>query len=169
MPIHPIQTQSSQPTDWTPFDTYPGTWWWETHTYYNTSSSNAHSGSCSLQSRTEYGYANSYTEPSAWAQDSFVKNIITSPATENTFQISVWVKAGETTEVTLCLYGYEPGYGRVSKGALSEVFTIGTAWTQITHECTFGPEVTELSLALIRPPQTSPGQIWFDDIEVSAR
>ncbi len=152
------------PVDWEPFYIYPGAYWWVNDTSYV--SDVYHSYSHSLKNEVFYGYADNYVLPAGWGQEYFVENVVTAPATENTFEASVWVKASQTTNVRLALYGYSPGYGLVSKGALSNDYTISTSWTQISYQNTFGPEVIDISLALLRLPQASAGDVWFDDIEV---
>jgi len=149
-----------EPEAWEPFDQYPGTYWWGNEVYYD--GTNARTGTYSLKMAAADGY-DEHTYPAAWVQESLVDN-----GSNTVFQSSAWVMASEPTKARLCLYGYEPGWGRIADDAVSPLVCIGTNWTQITHTTTFGAGVTDVNLLLIRPAQWQGGEVWFDDVVVTA-
>jgi len=155
------ESVAGEPVCWVPLDLYPGTDYCVNDVTYDTTNA-TRTGVCSLRMNGGHVYSD-HTEPGAWLQE-----CVTDHGSNTSFRSSAWVKAEQSTQVRLCLYGYEPGGGIVADGAVSPIFTVGTNWTQISHVTTFGPAVTEVSLVLVRCSQWQGGEVWFDDAEVTA-
>jgi len=154
------ESEDEQPVGWTPLDLYPGIDYWDNDVAYVTNVARTATHSLNMKGGPVY---DQHSQPGAWVQE-----CITDHGSNTSFRSSAWAKADQSTQVRLCLYGHEPGWGTVADGAVSPVFTVGTNWTQISHITSFGPAVSEVSLVLARCAQWQGGEVWFDDVEVMA-
>ncbi len=152
------ESEEGQPVGWKPFSLYPGTNWWSNKVAYDNSVARTGQHSLRLEATKSYSF---HTYPAAWISEGIVQN-----GANGTFRVSAWVKANQPTKVQLCLYGDEPGWGRVADGAVSPVFNVTKEWQKISHTITFGQNITTVNLVLIRPPQWEGKDVWFDDVEV---
>ena len=102
----------------------------------------------------------------ATVQRRIEQKIATSGANK-TYTFSAWVKASMAkTKVRLCLYGWNPGWGRDFEGGVSPEFTVGKQWQRITWTRTFGPGITDVYAMVKREFQILGGDVWVDDVQL---
>ena len=84
-----------------------------------------------------------------------------------TYTFSAWVKASsEPTRVSLCLYGWEPNWGRDFEGGVSPEFMVGKKWKRIDWTRAFGPGITDVCAMVKREYQILGDDVWIDDVQM---
>jgi hypothetical protein len=120
----------------------------------------AHSGGRSLKIE-EANWANEAT------RDGWIEQEVPGVGTGKTLTLSAWVKASkDPTRVRLCIYGWDPEWGRDFEAGVSPKFDIGTEWQRISWTRSFGANITKVHVMVKREHQVLGGDVWIDDVQL---
>ena len=143
-----------------PWDCWNSYYWAKYRPAYRYDADVAHSGKYSLRIPRE-SWANEAT------RDGWIEQKVASPGANRTCTLSAWVKSSlDPTRVRLCIYGWDPAWGRDFEGGVSPLFEVGTEWQRIRWTRSFGPGITDVHVMVKREHQVLGGDLWIDDVQL---
>lgn len=143
-----------------PWECWNSYYWAKFRPAYHYDSEVVHSGTYSLKIPRE-NWANEAT------RDGWIEQKVSSSGANKTYTLSAWVKSSlNPTRVRLCIYGWDPTWGRDFYGGVSPRFEVGTEWQRISWTRSFGPEIADVYVMVKREHQVLGGDVWIDDVQL---
>ena len=143
-----------------PWECWNSYYWAKFRPAYHYDSEVVHSGTYSLKIPRE-NWANEAT------RDGWIEQKVSSSGANKTYTLSAWVKSSlDPTRVRLCIYGWNPAWGRDFDGGVSPLFEVGTEWQRISWTRSFGPEIADVYVMVKREHQVLGGDVWIDDVQL---
>ena len=143
-----------------PWDCWNSYYWAKYRPAWRYDADVAHSGKYSLRIPRE-SWANEAT------RDGWIEQKVASSGANRTCTLSAWVKSSlDPTRVRLCIYGWDPAWGRDFEGGVSPLFEVGTEWQRIRWTRSFGPGITDVNVMVKREHQVLGGDLWIDDVQL---
>ncbi len=143
-----------------PWECWNSYYWAKFRPAYEYDGEVVHSGKYSIKIPQE-NWANEAT------RDGWIQQKVSGSGANKTYTLSAWVKSSlEPTRVRLCIYGWNPAWGRDFEGGVSPRLNVGTEWQRISWTRRFGPEITDVYVMVKREHQVLGGDVWIDDVQL---
>ena len=143
-----------------PWECWNSYYWAKFRPAYEYDGEVVHSGKYSIRIPQE-NWANEAT------RDGWIEQKVSGVGANKTYTLSAWVKSSlEPTRVRLCIYGWNPAWGRDFEGGVSPRFNVGTEWQRISWTRRFGPKITDVYVMVKREHQVLGGDVWIDDVQL---